>query len=141
MRQGTTKGEKKMANNRKNVKAEIRTVWTNKITDWLKNAGEETLRVSSNEIAIPVVGSDGTEDFVIFTVKVPIGSRDGEQYDGYAMAKDYQMKQEEKSSKKALAEKQKEEKKARDAKAREARKQAREQKKKEEAEVTDEGAD
>lgn len=130
-----------MANNRKNVKAEIRTVWTDKITEWLKNAGEEILRVSSNEIAIPVVGSDGTEDFVIFTVKVPIGSRDGEQYDGYAMAKDYQMKQEEKSSKKALAEKQKEEKKARDAKAREARKQAREQKKKEEAEVTDEGAD
>lgn len=131
-----------MANNRKNVKAELRTVWTDKITDWLKNAGEETLRVSSNEIAIPVVGSDGTEDFVIFTVKVPIGSRDGEQYDGYAMAKDYQMKQEEKSSKRALAEKQKEEKKARDAKAREARKQAREQKKKkEETEVTDEGVD
>lgn len=128
-----------MANNRKNVKAELRTVWTDKITDWLKNVGEETLRVSSNEIAIPVVGSDGTEDFVIFTVKVPIGSRDGEQYDGYAMAKDYQMKQEEKSSKKALAEKQKEEKKARDAKAREARKQAREQKKKEETEITDEG--
>ena len=115
-----------MATTKKNVKNELRAVWTEKVTEWLRTNGEDALRVSSNEIAIPVVGSDGNEDFVIFTVKVPIGSRDGEAYDGYAMAEDFKLKQDSKAAKAAEAAKAKEAKKARDEKAREEKRRARE---------------
>lgn len=118
-----------MATTKKNVKNELRAVWTEKVAEWLRTNGEDALRVSSNEIAIPVVGSDGNEDFVIFTVKVPIGSRDGEAYDGYAMAEDFKLKQDSKAAKAAKtaeAAKAKEAKKARDEKAREEKKRARE---------------
>lgn len=115
-----------MATTKKNVKNELRAVWTEKVAEWLRTNGEDALRVSSNEIAIPVVGSDGNEDFVIFTVKVPIGSRDGEAYDGYAMAEDFKLKQDSKAAKAAEAAKAKEAKKARDEKAREEKRRARE---------------
>lgn len=115
-----------MATTKKNVKNELRAIWTEKVAEWLRTKGEDALRVSSNEIAIPVVGSDGNEDFVIFTVKVPIGSRDGEAYDGYAMAEDFKLKQDSKAAKAAEAARAKEAKKARDEKAREEKKRARE---------------
>ena len=66
---------------------------------------EDVLRVKSNEIAFPVVGCEGNEDFIVITVKVPTGADKGmTPYDGYAMAEEYEMKLKEKSEK---AEKQK----------------------------------
>jgi ATPase subunit of ABC transporter with duplicated ATPase domains len=62
---------------------------------------EEVLRVKSNEIAIPVVDSEGNERWIVITIKVPTGERGGDGYDGYSMAEDYQMKQEAKAEKKA----------------------------------------
>ena len=62
---------------------------------------EEVLRVKSNEIAIPVVDSEGNERWMVLTFKVPPGERGGDGYDGYSMAEDYQMKQEAKAEKKA----------------------------------------
>lgn len=61
---------------------------------------EEVLRVKSNEIAIPVVGCEGNEDFIVITVKVPTGANKGtEPYDGYELAIDYEMKLAEKERK------------------------------------------
>ena len=72
---------------------------------------EEVLRVKSNEIAIPVVGCEGNEDFIVVTVKVPTGANKGtEPYDGYELAEDYEMKIAEKERKKIEAEKKKAEK-------------------------------
>ena len=69
------------------------------ILNFLEN-DEEVLRVKSNEIAIPVVGCEGNEDFIVITVKVPTGANKGlEPYDGYEMAQDYEMKLEEKERK------------------------------------------
>ena len=62
---------------------------------------EEVLRVKSNEIAIPVVDSEGNERWVVLPFKVPTGERGGDGYDGYSMAEDYQMKQAAKAEKKA----------------------------------------
>lgn len=62
---------------------------------------EEVLRVKSNEIAIPVVDSEGNERWMVLTFKVPTGERGGDGYDGYSMAEDFQMKQEAKAEKKA----------------------------------------
>lgn len=91
---------------------------------------EEVLRVKSNEIAIPVVDSEGNERWIVITIKVPTGERGGDGYDGYSMAEDYQMKQEAKAEKKA----EKEAKAEADRKKREAEKAKKEAEKQAKAE-------
>ncbi len=59
-------------------------------------ANLEVLRVASNKLAIPSVNENGTEVYVVLTISIPKGSRDGEAYDGYAEAEDYAFKQSEK---------------------------------------------
>lgn len=62
---------------------------------------EEVLRVKSNEIAIPVVGCEDNEDWIVITVKVPTGANKGmEPYDGYSEAESYELKLKEKEEKK-----------------------------------------
>ena len=95
-----------MAKTQKVLNDEIKVRFLDGIAEHLSNVGEEVLRVGSNEIAIPVVDEDGNEKWLVLTFKVPTGSRDGDAYDGYSMAEDYQMKQVEKAEKaKAKAEK------------------------------------
>lgn len=68
------------------------------------SADEEVLRVKSNEIAFPVVGCEGNEDFIVITVKVPTGADKGmTPYDGYAMRDEYNMKLKEKEEKAKVA--------------------------------------
>ena len=84
---------------------------------------EQILRVKSNEIAIPVVGCEGNEDFIVVTVKVPTGANKGtEPYDGYELAEDYEMKIAEKERKKIESEKKKAEKIRKDKEIREKKK-------------------
>ena len=84
---------------------------------------EQVLRVKSNEIAIPVVGCEGNEDFIVINVKVPTGANKGtEPYDGYELAEDYEMKIAEKERKKTEAEKKKAEKIRKDKEVREKKK-------------------
>ena len=85
---------------------------------------EQVLRVKSNEIAIPVVGCEGNEDFIVVTVKVPTGANKGlEPYDGFELAEDYEMKLAEKERKKLEAEKKKAEKIRKDAEIRQKKKE------------------
>ena len=84
---------------RKQLDEEIKVRFLEGVSEHLENAGEEVLRVGSNEIALPVVDSNGEERWLVVTFKVPTGSRDGDAYDGYSMAEDYQMKQAEKKAK------------------------------------------
>ena len=97
----------------------IRNEFLTLVSDFLTTHGEEVLRVKSNEIAIPVVGCEDNEDFLVVTFKVPTGANKGlEPYDGYAEAESYELKLKEKSEKaKANAEK-KAKKMARDAEVR-----------------------
>lgn len=82
-----------MAVSRKVERELIRSEFLNKVVDFLTTSGEEVLRVKSNEIAIPVVGCEDNEDFLVITFKVPTGANKGlEPYDGYAEAEDYEMK-------------------------------------------------
>lgn len=95
-----------MATTRKKLDEEIKIRFLDGVSEHLTNAGEEVLRVKSNEIALPVVDEEGNEKWLVLTFKVPTGERNGDEYDGYAMAQDYQMKQELKKEKaKAKAEK------------------------------------
>jgi hypothetical protein len=88
-----------MASDIKKLRDNVRAQWF----DWLEGAlvdeDCDILRTASNELAIPVVDSEGNEHYVVFIVKIPTGSRDGEPYDGYAAAEDYAMKCEAKARK------------------------------------------
>lgn len=114
-----------MAVSRKMEREMLREGYLNALIHYLSKE-DEVLRVKSNEIAIPVVGCEGNEDWIVVTVKVPTGANKGlEPYDGYEMAEEYEMKLKEKERKakeKAIA---KEKKMKRD-------KELREKKKKEE---------
>ena len=80
-----------MAKTTKVLNEEIKARFLEGVSEHLTNVGEEVLRVSSNEIALPVVDDEGNEKWLVLVFKVPTGSRDGDAYDGYSMAEDYQM--------------------------------------------------
>ena len=108
-----------MAVSRKVEREILREEFLQKIIDTFLSHNEDVLRVKSNEIAIPVVGCEGNEDFIVITVKVPTGANKGlEPYDGYEMAQDYEMKLSEKAEKAKQKAKEKEKKIARDKEVR-----------------------
>jgi hypothetical protein len=98
-----------MAKTKKVLHEEIRTKYMAMLSQFLVEQEEEVLVVGSNEIAIPCVDSEGNDEYMVITFKVPTGSRDGDAYDGYSMAEDYAMKVREQAEKaeKAKAEKEK----------------------------------
>lgn len=108
-----------MADNKKQLREAIRAQYMEKVKAFLTEQEDEVLVVGSNEFAIPVVRSDGEEDYIVLTFKMPTGSRDGDGYDGYAMAEDYAFKLEEKRKKAEAAAAAKEKKMAKDKARRE----------------------
>ena len=96
-----------MVVSRKQLREELKREYVERFTEYLAGIGEEVLRVGSNELAFPVTDTEGNEDFIVLTVKIPTGANKGtEPYDGYEMAEDYAMKcqaKEEKARKSAEA--------------------------------------
>lgn len=88
-----------MTISRKTEREKLRENYLNSLITYFSKE-EEVLKVKSNEIAIPVVGCEGNEDFIVITVKVPTGANKGtEPYDGYELAEEYKIKTEEKERK------------------------------------------
>lgn len=79
----------------------LRAQYVELLTKLLGEGGEEVLRVKSNELAIPCVDRDGEDNYVVITIKVPSGSRDGEPYDGYGEAESYSLSVKQKTEKAA----------------------------------------
>lgn len=92
-----------MAVTNKALNDALRAKYLEVITKFLADNGEEVLETNSNEISIPCLDANGNEKFAIITVKIPTGSRDGDAYDGYAMAEEYKAKVAEKAEKAKLA--------------------------------------
>ena len=94
-----------------NAKDILRNHYMKEVRSLLESMKEEVLVTGSNEFAIPCVDEDGNDQFLVLTFKIPKGSRDGEAYDGYSVAEEYEMKQKKKAEKekekKAKAEKEK----------------------------------
>lgn len=105
------------------VRDNLRNRYMGAVRQFLTQAGEEVLETNSNEFAIPCVDEKGNDEFVVVSFKIPVGSRDGDPYDGYAMAEDYAMKKEEKARKAAEAAEKKRQKMEKDA-ARRAKKES-----------------
>ena len=89
-----------MAKTQKSLNDELRAMYLERVHTCL-SAEDEVLVVGANELAVPVVDADGNEKWIVLTVKVPTGSRDGDAYDGYAMAEDYCLRQKAKTEKAA----------------------------------------
>lgn len=112
-----------MAISRKVEREKLREGYLNSLIYYFSKE-EEVLRVKSNEIAIPVVGCEGNEDFIVITVKVPTGANKGtEPYDGYELAEEYERKIKEKKIKAQKKEEEKKKKIERDKKRREKEKE------------------
>ncbi len=108
-----------MAVSRKVERELIRKAFLERVSEYLVDCGEEVLLVKSNEIAIPCVGCEGNEDFLVINFKVPTGANKGtEPYDGYALAEDYIHNLAEKERKAEERKAEKEKKIARDAEIR-----------------------
>lgn len=118
------KGVVDLAINRKTLREALKSRYMSGIIEHLENCGEEVLRTASNEVAIPCVDDDGNDEWLVLTFKVPTGSRDGEPYDGYSVAEDYEIKQRNKAEKAEKAAAAKAKKIERDKAAREARAKA-----------------
>ena len=113
-----------MAVSRKVEREMLRTKYVDMLVELLAYNNEEVLRVKSNEIAIPVVGCEDNEDFVVITVKVPTGANKGmEPYDGYSEAESYELKLKEKERKAKEKEEKKKKKIARDEEIRRKKKE------------------
>ncbi len=113
-----------MAVSRKVEREILREEFLQKVIDTFLSQNEDVLRVKSNEIAIPVVGCEGNEDFIVVTVKVPTGANKGlEPYDGFELAEDYEMKLKEKERKAKENAEKKAKKIAKDKKIRERKKE------------------
>lgn len=112
-----------MANvSKKMLNEEIKARYLEAVSAVFTSQELEVLRVGSAEIAIPVLDKNGDEEWLVVTLKVPTGSRDGEPYDGYALRDEYNAKQIEKAEKARLAAEKKAAKIAKDKAAREAKK-------------------
>ena len=105
-----------MAKTQKSLNDELRAMYLERVHACLSQE-DEVLVVGANELAVPVVDTDGNEKWIVLTVKVPTGTRDGDAYDGYSMAEDYRMRLADKAAKAAERERKTAERKAKTNKA------------------------
>ena len=113
-----------MAVSRTAERALLREQYVNQLIEHFSYYQQDVLRVKSNEIAFPVVGCEGNEDFIVITVKVPTGANKGmEPYDGYSEAESYELNLKKKAEKAKASEEKKKKKIAKDAEIRKKKKE------------------
>lgn len=96
------------------------------ITEAFTAKGYDVLKIATGTFAIPFT-KDGEEGYYKIPVQIPKGSRDGEEFDGYAEAENFKLESEEKAKKKEEAAKKKAAKIEKDKAAREAKKKKKEE--------------
>lgn len=89
------------------------------VQTFLVSSEYDALRINSNKIAFPCLNANGDEMNIEITISVPRGSRDGEEYDVYALNKDFLFKVEQKKKLAEETKAKKAKKVAKDKKARE----------------------
>ena len=105
-----------MATSKKVLHEGIKARYMEKVAAFFADTLEEqVLRTGSNKIAIPVLDDEGNEEFLEIVLKVPLGERNGDPYDGYGEAESYALKLKLKAEKAEAAAKKKAEKIAKDA--------------------------
>lgn len=111
-----------MANSNKALDDTLREIYLKELMDFFGEKGEDVLRTGTNDFCFPCVDEENNDKFIQVVVKVPIGSRDGELFDGYSLAESYRIKQKNKAIKRKESEERKKKKIERDKKLREEKK-------------------
>lgn len=91
---------------------ELRNNYSTMIVPSLEQLGETVLCVGNGKYAIPCTNSENEDAWVLLSLTVPKGSRDGDPYDGYLEAEMYARHLREQQEKKEAAAKLKAEKQA-----------------------------
>ena len=81
-----------MAQSKKILENKLRSHYMEIVKTVLEKEGEEVLLSGSNEFSVPCVDEEGNDKFLELIFKIPAGSRDGEPFDGYALADEYAQK-------------------------------------------------
>ena len=115
-----------MAISNKQLNDALRNQYLEMIKTFLEEKGEEVLITGNNEVCFPCVDSQQNDKFVQVIVKVPTGSRDGDAFDGYSLAEEFQLKQNLKAQKKKEDAEKKKKKIERDARLREEKRKLKE---------------
>lgn len=74
--------------NNKIANDKVRDSFINSLMEWLRDDGQDVQKTKNNEIAFPFVNELGADEWLRITVAIPTGGRDGEQFDGYELAKE-----------------------------------------------------
>jgi hypothetical protein len=105
-----------MAVSKAQEKALLREHYLNKFIEFSKAEGEDARQIASNQFCFPVVGCNGSEEWIQITVAVPLGSNKGkEPFDGYAAEDNYKFKLQEDAKKAKKKEEERQKKMERDA--------------------------
>ena len=115
---------------RKKENEKIRDSFIKDLMNFIESQDNEAIRIKNNEVAFPIVYENGDEAFIKIAVSIPSGSRDGDIFDAYSLAEEFQINEKKKAgiAKKKAEEKQK--KIARDEKQREQNKLIKEKREK-----------
>lgn len=108
-----------MATSTRKLDNELRQKWFSTIVKMIADMGEDVLVYKSNELCFPTTDSENNDKYIQIVVKVPTGSRDGEDFDGYAMREAYELNLKEKEEKRKADAEKKAKKIAKDKKKRE----------------------
>lgn len=108
-----------MAKSVKVMKEEKKAEYLSILTKCLTEQGEQVMQTGSGEVAFPIVLENGDECFITLKMSIPSGSRNGEEYDGFAMADSYKITCQQRAEKAENARKAKEAKIAKDKARRE----------------------
>lgn len=108
-----------MAKKQKDLDEALRNKIVKLLLEFFKEKGEDIRPTASNVLMFPCVDEEDGERFCTITVKIPTGSRDGEEYDGYGEAESYELHLKQMAIKKEKKEKEKQKKIEKDKQARE----------------------
>lgn len=96
----------------------LRAEYTNAVKAFLAETFGDVCQTASGTLMVPAVKADGMETWVKFNIVVPKDASEDNGTDGYALAKEYELKLEKAAARKAEAERKTAERKAKaDARA------------------------
>ena len=105
--------------NKREAENGLRSRTLQRVIDFFANEGEDVQQTKTGTVMFPAIDELGNECFLTVTVQIPKGSRDGDPYDGYAEAENYQLETKRKQDEKVAEEIAKQKKIERDKKFRE----------------------
>lgn len=103
---------------RKQEQNKAREYFLKALMEFIESRGDEAIQIKNNEVAFPIVYRNGDEAFIVCTVRIPSGSRDGDIFDAYSLREEFKLNEKKKAEIAKRKEKEKAEKIKRDEKQR-----------------------